>query len=181
MAIQKYLPPTLEECQGPLVFGWSGARQCSCEHRPEISRCFPLARLSQPFSRSDICLVCLLWLLIETKGLVRTKGKESPDSRAKAQRSWPGHHLKEAGVVVTSTLHVTSLQTVDGREVWQTSCVTDPSSSSWNSLVPAPRGELVPLSCAKFSLNLWQSPVPSCSCPSPSDSEVQYKPITPSP
>lgn len=82
------------------------------------------------------------------------KGRESPDSWANAQRSWPRCHLKEAGVVVTSTLHVTSLQTVDGHEVWQTSCTTDPSSSSWNSLVPAPRGELVPLSCAKFSLNL---------------------------
>lgn len=130
MAIQKYLPPTPEECQVPLVFGWSGALQGSYEHRPEISRCFPLARLSRPFSRSEICFVCLLWLLIETKGLVRTKGRESPDSRAKAQRSWPGHHLKEAGVGVTSTLHVTSLQTVDGREVWQTSCATDPSISS---------------------------------------------------
>lgn len=62
MAIQKYLPPTLDECQVPLVFGWSGTPQDSCEHRPEISRCFPLARLSQPFSRSDICFVCLLWL-----------------------------------------------------------------------------------------------------------------------
>lgn len=59
---------------------------------------------------------------------MRVRGGESPDSWTNAQHSWPGHSLKEAGVVVTSTLHVTSLQT-DGHEVWQTSCANDPSNS----------------------------------------------------
>lgn len=150
----KVSSPTLGKCQVLLVFRVSGAQQDSCECHPETPHCFPLARLSRTFSRSEICFFCLLWPLMETKGLVRVKGRESPDIWANAQYSWPVHHLKEAGVVVTSTLHVTSLQTVDGHEVWQSSCATDPSSSSWNSLVPAPRGVLVPLICAKFLLNL---------------------------
>lgn len=66
---------------------------------------------------------------METKGLVRVKGRESPDSRANAQDSWPGHCLKEVGVVVTSTLHVTSLKTEGRHEAWQTSCAGDPSNS----------------------------------------------------
>lgn len=115
---------------------WNGTQQGSCEHHPEVPHCFPLVGLSSMLSRSKLCFVYLLWLLMDTKGLVRVRGREPPDSWAKAQHSWPGHSLKEAEVVVTRALHVTSLQT-DGHEVWQTSCANDLSNShgtAWSCL-----------------------------------------------